>query len=480
MKKCLVICLTLLVMLVMVGTALAAEDSFDNVPADDWSYEAVAQLAQAGLIDGYDKNSFPKKKVITRYEMALIIAKALDNSVKADGKNVALINKLAATYEPELKDLGVRIAKLEAQVEKNKRGDKIIFQQDIYYTYTNSGQDNASYKKYYSGTSGYYQYFKGKEIKPYWIYSMEPSYKVDDTWTVNLGTFYSSRLHDGGTRGFLYYGEFNVAGNFAGGNITVGAFSDYMSQNGILMYSHVNGVKYFFGNKVKAAFSSGKIDTYGNGVNYSNMGHTYYAALAFNYGLHGASGAPGKATNATEASTADILAKGEDQVTGAVVHLWSPSPEYEPRNFFELGYIRGLTNHLTFNVDGLRSDHVPFGNTGWMASLTTDSGQSGAGGYKELTVSYSRMGANCIIGNNETVKDYGYDTNTAKNLYYGTKYSTKYLLATNGMKGLDVSLDYYIERYVKLTLEYAYGKPMMGNDYNNYRFFMIKCDWSVR
>ncbi|MBQ7759670.1 MAG: S-layer homology domain-containing protein, partial [Acidaminococcaceae bacterium] len=70
-----------------------------------WAYDSVAKLAAAGVVDGYADGAFDGDKLMTRYEMAQIVAKAM-----AKGANV---DKLAAEFADELDTLGVRVAKLE-------------------------------------------------------------------------------------------------------------------------------------------------------------------------------------------------------------------------------------------------------------------------------------------------------------------------------------------------------------------------------
>lgn len=119
MKRCLIAILVFV--LVTAGTAFAGP--FADVPANHWSYDAVSKLAKAGIIEGYGDNSFGGDKVMTRYEMAQIVAKAIEHSDKADAASKAAIDKLSAEYATELTSLGVRVTKLEAKTKVNIFGD---------------------------------------------------------------------------------------------------------------------------------------------------------------------------------------------------------------------------------------------------------------------------------------------------------------------------------------------------------------------
>jgi len=119
MKKSLVITLALVFVLGLAGTAFAA-NPFSDVPAKSWAYDAVAKLQKAGIIDGYNDGSFKGDKTITRYEMAIIVAKAMAKEDKANAEDKAIIDKLAAEFKSELDNLGVRVAALEAKSDNVK------------------------------------------------------------------------------------------------------------------------------------------------------------------------------------------------------------------------------------------------------------------------------------------------------------------------------------------------------------------------
>lgn len=101
-----------------VGTTAfaAAANPFTDVPTKHWSYGAVQQLAKAGIIDGYNDGTFKGDKTITRYEMAVLVAKAMAKEDKADAAQKATIDKLAAEFSSELDNLGVRVTNLENKV----------------------------------------------------------------------------------------------------------------------------------------------------------------------------------------------------------------------------------------------------------------------------------------------------------------------------------------------------------------------------
>ncbi len=68
-----------LVLLLAVAVAMPAQANFPDVSEDHWAYEAVVELQAAGVIEGYPDGEFKGQQNMTRYEMALIIARMLDD-----------------------------------------------------------------------------------------------------------------------------------------------------------------------------------------------------------------------------------------------------------------------------------------------------------------------------------------------------------------------------------------------------------------
>ena len=121
MKKSLVLAMA---MALGVTASAYAANPFSDVPAGHWAYDSVAKLAAAGVVDGYADGAFGGDKLITRYEMAQIVAKAMAKGADCD--------KLAAEFADELDTLGVRVAKLE------KGADAVKITGAIRYRYKTS------------------------------------------------------------------------------------------------------------------------------------------------------------------------------------------------------------------------------------------------------------------------------------------------------------------------------------------------------
>ncbi len=115
MKKSLVSALTTALVVGAASTTFAAANPFEDVPADHWAYDAIAQLAADGVIEGYGDGTYRGDQEITRYEMAQMVARAM-----ANGGNKELVDKLAAEFADELNNLGVRVAALEKKIDNVK------------------------------------------------------------------------------------------------------------------------------------------------------------------------------------------------------------------------------------------------------------------------------------------------------------------------------------------------------------------------
>ena len=124
MKKSLVLAMA---MALGVTASAYAANPFSDVPAGHWAYDSINKLATAGVIEGYGDTTFGGDKLMTRYEMAQIVAKAM-----AKGANV---DKLAAEFADELDTLGVRVAALE------KKADNVKITGNIRYNYADYDED---------------------------------------------------------------------------------------------------------------------------------------------------------------------------------------------------------------------------------------------------------------------------------------------------------------------------------------------------
>ena len=126
MKKSLVLAMA---MALGVTASAYAANPFSDVPAGHWAYDSVNKLVAAGVVDGYPDGTYGGDKLMTRYEMAQIVAKAMAKGADVD--------KLAAEFADELDTLGVRVANLE------KKADNVKITGEVRYHYAENDEDVA-------------------------------------------------------------------------------------------------------------------------------------------------------------------------------------------------------------------------------------------------------------------------------------------------------------------------------------------------
>ena len=118
------------VMALSVNAGVYAANPFSDVPAGHWAYDAVNKLAAEGVVEGYQDGTYGGNRLMTRYEMAQITAKAMAKGANAD--------RLAAEFADELNSFGVRVANLE------KKADNVRITGQIRYEYGDRGGDLGS------------------------------------------------------------------------------------------------------------------------------------------------------------------------------------------------------------------------------------------------------------------------------------------------------------------------------------------------
>ena len=97
------------------GTNMKADHTtlFPDVAANHWAYEAVSDLSRRGLVEGYPDGTFGGDRLLTRYEFAQIVYRAIQ-----DGVTVA--DRLVTEFSPEMALFRVDT------VAKNAKGEPTI------------------------------------------------------------------------------------------------------------------------------------------------------------------------------------------------------------------------------------------------------------------------------------------------------------------------------------------------------------------
>ena len=98
------------------GVSAFAANPFSDVSQDDWAYQAVSDLSDQGVVEGYPDGTFKGERNITRYELAQIVARLMAKEDQLNAEQRATLDKLAGEYADELANLGVRVSNLEKKV----------------------------------------------------------------------------------------------------------------------------------------------------------------------------------------------------------------------------------------------------------------------------------------------------------------------------------------------------------------------------
>lgn len=121
---------------------VSAANPFADVDTSSWAYQAVSQLSDQGVVDGYPDGTFKGDKNVSRYELAQIIARLMAKEESLNDSQRATVQKLSAEYAGELQSLGVRVKELEKKTG-NLSNITEIRVQDV-PRYDNVYKDNKS------------------------------------------------------------------------------------------------------------------------------------------------------------------------------------------------------------------------------------------------------------------------------------------------------------------------------------------------
>ena len=227
MKKSLVL---VLAMALGVTASAYAANPFSDVPAGHWAYDSISKLAAAGVIEGYGDDTFRGDRLMTRYEMAQIVAKAT-----AKGANV---DKLTAEFAEELDALGARVAALE------KKSDNVQITGPLRYHYAHNKYKDPDGDKGSDYSSGLRSriWFTGK---------------VNNSWNyVGMLQNYQDLTDNVGNEGTDFQRAY-LEGRLGGVHVVAGR-QDFQLGDANLYDNRMDGIKISYGDKVKIGAYYGK------------------------------------------------------------------------------------------------------------------------------------------------------------------------------------------------------------------------------
>ncbi len=145
MSNSLKIIFTSIIIMMLVPSLIFGDVFFSDVPKNHWAYEAIKELSERGIIEGFDgkvSKMYKGNRSLTRYEFAQALVKTIhkleaeigvsrpngiiDDSVindtlsksKLKESDIILLKKLIDEFKKELADINLRVAELE-QKQRN-------------------------------------------------------------------------------------------------------------------------------------------------------------------------------------------------------------------------------------------------------------------------------------------------------------------------------------------------------------------------
>jgi len=306
MKKSLVLAMA---MALGVTASAYAANPFSDVPAGHWAYDSVNKLAAAGIVDGYGNGTFGGDRLMTRYEMAQIVAKAM-----AKGANV---DRLAAEFADELDSLGVRVAALE------KKSDNVKITGEVRYHY----QDNSG------DADGYSTKLRSR----IWMTG-----QINDDWKYTGMLENNEDLKNDIGEENVKFQRAYVNGKIGGVAVQAGRYNNKLAE-GNVYDTRFDGVQLSYGKDVKLTAGYGKA-TPSSWVP-AKSGETWYADLSGKVGsLDLGAGYYGF----KDAEVKGFGATNEDD------NIWAVKANYNFGQDFQLGamYLKGDDMNTNLDDDG--------------------------------------------------------------------------------------------------------------------------------
>ena len=222
------------VMALGVNAGVYAANPFSDIPAGHWAYDAVNKLASEGVIEGYPGGTYGGDRLMTRYEMAQIVAKAMAKGANAD--------RLAAEFADELDSLGVLVANLE------KKSDNVRITGQIRYEY---GDRNGDMQK-----------TKGKVAQHRLRSRIFVNGNINEDWSYT-GRFENNQsLKNSSGDDTLKFNQAYVNGKIGGAKVIAGKTDHYVG-NGFIYDDTAEKIELSYGKDVKLTAYYGIPTDYG-------------------------------------------------------------------------------------------------------------------------------------------------------------------------------------------------------------------------
>lgn len=372
MKKTLLLAMT--IAMGITASAYAA-NPFSDVPAGHWAYDAVNKLASEGVVEGYPDGTYGGDRLMTRYEMAQIVAKAM-----AKGANV---DRLAAEFADELDSLGVRVANLE------KKADNVRITGQIRYEY---GDRNGDLKEKNSKVGSIAQHRLRTRIFV--------NGNINEDWTYT-GRFENSQILsdiDGKSKGStgdddVTLNQAYVSGRLGGVKVIAGK-TDHYAGNGFIYDETAEKIELSYGKDVKLTAYYGIPTDYG----YDKM---WGASVGGKVGNLSLSAGYDKFQDAL--ASIDSYGRDNSAKTGTDNGIWNLSANYK------FGDFTLAATYLDSDID-LRdnSKYKDVDTNGYVVGLNYKGADKNKPGTWGLFANYYDQGAGTFVAHTMYPGDWSY------------------------------------------------------------------------
>ncbi len=127
--------LTLILIFILIFSTGVSAVNLKDVPKNHWAYKSVKELVEEGYLTLYEDGTFSGEKKVSRYELAVLVARILDNisqgKKEADIQDVETLRKLSLEFRDELVEIAKQQEIFKGSLIEVQKKVNIIQNEDI-------------------------------------------------------------------------------------------------------------------------------------------------------------------------------------------------------------------------------------------------------------------------------------------------------------------------------------------------------------
>lgn len=434
---------------------------FKDLPADHWAYDAVAMLAKDGVLDGYGDGNFNGTKLMNRYEMAEIVAKAAQKYGSARPADKGAIKKLQREFSAELKDMDSRLTAVEGEVtELKKKQSSFQWYGDARIRYFKNMNMNSKHGENWGERDRVDERVRlGLWATPAKNVSVKGLLQYEDHMHARREGAAGEYQHGEGDNFNTWDNSYNMENNFrvkqmqfnwdnAGSRLSVGRLATTIGQGLIYWDTSYDGLElsHQFGPKLNVRVGYGDI---GHWMNNNHWSWRYNVAF--------------QASPATQFTVSGLNTTGTE---------YSTASSFETTSSFTY---KGQALNTSTGYGGMYTVNATTGAWDSSSSRNYSSSDINADG----SLKDAGTGMKWVVWNNATGQQEDVDTSQAK-LGYSTKQVTTWTPTNWKLNQIAYGMFSQLAPKWRLTTEYMRNNNGSYNDRNAYwaRLYYGKQNWS--